>query len=128
MRFLLLFVLLTFIHQGHAAQNQSVGVLSGCTSIDASSVNIPAAFGSAGAAVCTGLSGKTRIYLASTVSTRIAVSIKTSTTNCSGGTDDFVLPASATAVLENLAVNATVCVRSLTGSAIASGLVDASAW
>lgn len=95
---------------------------------DASATNIPTAFGSAGAELFTGTSGKTRVALYNGTTTLILVSTSTTTSNCSGGTDNAFVPPSGTATLENLSINTKVCVRAYGASAISSGLVAVSLW
>lgn len=57
----------------------------------------------------------------------IAISVKG--TACDSGTvDAFAIPASTSAVFEDVAVGKVICVRSLTGSNITSGKVYLSVW
>lgn len=110
-----------------AVQNQYAGTGVGA-SRDGSITTIPAALGSAGAALFTGLSGKTRICLGSTAATRVGVSVGTTTTNCSGGAADITIPGSGTVCIDNITINANVCIFSLSGSGLSSGIVDATVW
>lgn len=75
----------------------------------------------------TGLSGKYNLYVSNGGTTGIALSTRTATTDCVGGSDNVMVPASTSAPFLGLSINGNVCVRSLSG-VIGTGQVTATVW
>lgn len=99
---------------------------------DFSVTNAPAAFGSAGAAIFTNLSAKNHIACTNTSSADLQISLGTTTTNCSGGTANFFVPAAPTNGIgangaDVININTNVCVIGATG-AVATGVLNCVVW
>jgi len=95
---------------------------------DASGTAIPTAYGSAGAEVFSGLSSRSNIAVINNSSADIGISLGTTSSNCSGGTDNAIVPATGSSVFTGISINTKVCLRSLSGSTISSGFVRTMVW
>lgn len=88
-------------------------------------------YGATGATVLSSLKGVSNIavYNGSSLGS-VAVSRGTSGLTCDVSTvDNFEVPASTGLVIEDVAINKVVCIRSLSfGSSLTSGVVSVSAW
>ena len=95
---------------------------------DTSVTNIPVAYGSAGSEVITGNTGKSNLAVINNSAADLAYSLSTVTANCSGGVDNAIVPATGSSVFKDIQLNTVICVRSLSGSPVASGTVRTMVW
>lgn len=91
---------------------------------DFSSTSVGSSYGSSGNAVAgfTSLTGKSYISCTSTAGTDLIFSMTTSVATCTGGSDNFFVPAAPSGgigfnTVENITINGNVCVRSASGTA-----------
>jgi hypothetical protein len=93
---------------------------------DLSSTNLPATYGAAGNSYATSLTGRSNVCIVNGASTKVYGTTSTAS-NCTGGSDKFVVPASGNACFENVKVNSRLCLRSSSGT-LSSGTIDVMVW
>jgi hypothetical protein len=75
-----------------------------------------------------GLYGATHVSVINGSSSAIGLSLSTQSATCSGGVDNAVIQASGCSTYDDISINTNICARSLTGSAISSGVIYIIAW
>ncbi len=94
---------------------------------DTSSTNLHVSYAAGTSTLLSNLQGTSHLLVYNGTSSAIAVSPRANSCG-SSTTDAFMIPATSGLVLDNVAIAKAVCVRSLSGSSVTSGVIYSTAW